>query len=151
MHVNYAEGVWLGSCSSAPSCSYSWAHIMSIEHHRHLSSCTVNNVEEAVVAFEDNEGLMLCQIRPSFSMLPVFSVPEGYYALVQLGGRFADFRGGSPLWPAGLHFRWPSMRVRCSGLYCCCSLWSFCRDHTQVGEATRHAAIAILARARLLV
>lgn len=80
---------------------------------RHLSSCTLNSVAEAVAAFEENDGLLLCRVRQSAmaKFTPFFSVPEGYYALVQRGGKFEDFRGSST-WPAGLHFGPPWMRVR---------------------------------------
>ncbi|CAM9399882.1 unnamed protein product, partial [Pylaiella littoralis] len=79
---------------------------------RHLSSCTLDSVAKAVDAFEENDGLLLCQIRPSAisKFAPFFTVPEGYYALVQRGGQFEDFRGSST-WPAGLHFGPPWMRV----------------------------------------
>lgn len=78
-----------------------------------LSSCTLNSVAEAVHAFEENDGLLLCQVQPSAisKVIPFFTVPEGYYALVQRGGQFEDFRGSST-WPAGLHFGPPWMRVR---------------------------------------
>lgn len=84
------------------------------ENGRYLASCTINSVAEAVDAFEENEGLMLCQIQPSLfsKVVPFFTVPEGYYALVQRGGRFADYRGSST-WPAGIHFGPPWMRVSC--------------------------------------
>lgn len=86
---------------------------MKDEHSsRSLASCTINSVAEAVDAFEENEGLMLCQIQPSLcsKVVPFFTVPEGYYALVQRGGRFADHHGSST-WPAGMHFGPPWMRV----------------------------------------
>ncbi|CAM9541758.1 unnamed protein product, partial [Ectocarpus sp. 12 AP-2014] len=72
-----------------------------------LSSCTLQSVANAVNAFEEEKGLVLCHLRPSaFSKLvPFFSVPQGYYALVQRGGKFADYgESGSPVWPPGLHF-----------------------------------------------
>lgn len=72
-----------------------------------LSSSTLESVANAVDAFEEEKGLILCHIRPStFSKLvPLFSVPQGYYALVQRGGKFADYgEDGSPVWPPGLHF-----------------------------------------------
>lgn len=86
---------------------------MKDEQRRYLETCTINSVAAAVDAFEEKEGLMLCQIQPSslFSrMVPFFTVPEGYYALVQRGGRFADYHGSST-WPAGIHFGPPWMRV----------------------------------------
>lgn len=85
---------------------------MKDEHRRYLAECTINSVAEAVDAFEENEGLLLCQIRPSFvsKVVPFFTVPEGYYALVQRGGRFADYHGSST-WPAGIHIGPPWMRV----------------------------------------
>lgn len=75
--------------------------------HGDLSSCTLDSVANAVDAFEEEKGLVLCHLRPSaFSKLvPFFSVPQGYYALVQRGGKFADYgESGTPVWPAGLHF-----------------------------------------------
>lgn len=87
---------------------------MKDEHRHHLAACNINSVAEAVDAFEENEGLMLCQIQPPSSwflkLAPFFTVPEGYYALVQRGGRFADYHGSST-WPAGIHFGPPWMRV----------------------------------------
>lgn len=80
---------------------------MKGEPRRHLTSCTLNSVAEAVDAFEEDKGLLVCQIRPStFSnIVPFFSVPQGYYALVQRGGKFANFgESGSPTWPPGIHF-----------------------------------------------
>ncbi|CAM9522351.1 unnamed protein product, partial [Ectocarpus fasciculatus] len=72
-----------------------------------LSSSTLESVANAVDAFEEEKGLILCHLRPStFSKLvPLFSVPQGYYALVQRGGKFADYgEDGSSVWPPGLHF-----------------------------------------------
>ncbi|CAN0520572.1 unnamed protein product, partial [Ectocarpus sp. 12 AP-2014] len=72
-----------------------------------LFSCTLQSVANAVDAFEEEKGLVLCHLRPSaFSKLvPFFSVPQGYYALVQRGGKFSDYgESGSPVWPPGLHF-----------------------------------------------
>lgn len=91
---------------------------------RRVRSCDLDSVSEAVDAFGEDDGLLVCRIRKSKNKIsrwcglsaklaPFFTVPEGYHALVQRGGKDADFADGSATWPAGLHWGVPWLRVRC--------------------------------------
>lgn len=97
------------------------------EGQKQLRSRTLESVADAVDAFGEDHGLLVCYIRrPSqmLSKIPCFTIPEGYHALVLRGGKDMDFSGkgcaddvgnsrsGRATWPAGLHWGVPWLRVR---------------------------------------
>lgn len=93
---------------------------MGSERGDQLRSCDLGSVTEAVDAFEEDDGLLLCRIvekrasswrGASSRLAPCFTVPEGFHALVQRGGADEDFGGVSATWPAGLHWGMPWLRV----------------------------------------
>lgn len=85
-----------------------------------LRSRDLCSVAEAVDAFGEDIGLLLCRIQPSRSLLgsilskisPCFTIPEGFHALVLHGGKDDNYKDGSATWPAGLHWGPPWRRVR---------------------------------------
>lgn len=85
------------------------------EHGRQLRSCDKATILESVQAFEEDGGLLLCRVGPPSpltSLIPFFSVPEGFYALVWRGGRDVDDLHGSATWSPGLHWGVPWLKVR---------------------------------------
>lgn len=91
----------------------SWMH--DDENGRQLRSCDKQTISESIQAFQEDRGLLLCRVGPPSplaSVIPFFSVPEGFYALVWRGGRDVDDLGGSATWSPGLHWGVPWLKVR---------------------------------------
>ncbi|CAM9353390.1 unnamed protein product [Discosporangium mesarthrocarpum] len=76
-----------------------------------LTSLDIPSVAEATDAFGEDKGLLVC--RPGrCPCVPFFTIPEGYYALVTKHGADIDYSGElQAVWPAGLHFGLPWLRV----------------------------------------
>lgn len=92
---------------------------MTHEYGGRLRSRDLRSVAEAIDAFGEDGGLLVCRIRrarccASFSSVaPCFMIPEGFHALVQSSGKDVNYGGeqGSATWPAGLHWGVPWLRV----------------------------------------
>lgn len=95
---------------------------MTHQLHGRLRSRDLGEVADAVDAFGEDNGLILCRIDHSLlpkkacdwvsKRFPFFTIPEGFYALVLRGGKDADFSYGCATWPAGFHWDVPWARVR---------------------------------------